>query len=58
MKSIISICIPINFKNRQEIAAALEARYGVEYVFIGRGFQSIITQKSCGIDIIGDRKVI
>jgi peroxiredoxin len=56
MKSIISICIPINLKNRREIAAALEERYSAEYVFIGRVFQSTITQKSCAIDIIGDRE--
>jgi hypothetical protein len=55
MKSTISICIPINFKNRQEIAAALEERYSTEYIFMGRIFQSTITQKSCAIDIIADR---
>jgi hypothetical protein len=51
MKSLISICIPINLKNRQELAAALQERYGTEYVFMGRILQSTITQKSCGIDI-------
>jgi hypothetical protein len=56
MKSLISICIPINLKNRQEIAAALEERYSTEYIFMGRIFQSTITQKSCAIDIIANRE--
>jgi hypothetical protein len=51
MKSRIALCIPINLKNRQEIAAALAQRYFTQYVFIGRVFQSTITLESCAIDI-------
>jgi hypothetical protein len=51
MKSTITLCIPINFKNRQEIAVVLEERYPTEYVFMGRIFQSTITHESCVIDI-------
>ena len=51
MKSRIAICIPINFENRQEITAALADKYGAEYVFVGRVFQSTITSDSCTINI-------
>jgi hypothetical protein len=55
MKSKITLCIPINLQNRQEIAVVLEHRYFTEYVFMGRIFQSTITDESCVIDI-GDSK--
>ncbi|MEY2833650.1 MAG: hypothetical protein RLZZ574_2909 [Cyanobacteriota bacterium] len=51
MKSRITLCIPINLQNRQEIAVVLEHRYFTEYVFMGRIFQSTITHESCVIDI-------
>lgn len=51
MKSQIVICIPIGLENRQAIAAALANRYGAEYVFMGRVFQSTISEESCAIDI-------
>jgi len=51
MKSQIAICIPVNFKNRQEIAAALADKYGSEYVFMGRVFYSTINSDSCAVDI-------
>ncbi|MEM9507349.1 MAG: hypothetical protein AAGA16_06620 [Cyanobacteria bacterium P01_E01_bin.35] len=37
--------------NRQEIAAVLASKYGAEYVFMGRIFQSTIADQSCEIDI-------
>lgn len=46
----VVLCIPINLKNRSQIASALESRYGLEYVFIGRVFQSR-SHKSCEIEI-------
>ena len=51
MTSRIIICIPINLKNRKDIAAALENNYGTEYVFMGRVFQSTINNESCELDI-------
>ena len=51
MKSQIIVCIPTSFQNRQEVAAALTDRYGAEYVFMGRVFQSTITADSCTINI-------
>lgn len=51
MKSQITICIPINLRNRQEISAALVDKYGGEYVLIGRIFQSTATGDSCTIEI-------
>lgn len=51
----IALSIPINLKNRQEIAAALEAKYLTEYVFIGRVFQSTVTHESCALDL-GDNE--
>ena len=52
--SRIVISIPIALNNRQAVAAALESKYGTDYVFIGRVFHSTITQDSCQIEI-GDR---
>lgn len=54
MNSRIIISIPISLNNRQAIAAALESKYGTDYVFIGRVFRSTITPDSCQIEI-GDR---
>ena len=51
MKSQITICIPIRFRNRQEISAALADKYGGEYVLIGRIFQSTVTGDNCMIEI-------
>lgn len=51
MSSKIVICIPTNLQNRQEVTAALESKYGAEYVFIGRIFRSTISDRSCQIEI-------
>lgn len=51
MNSRIVISIPIALNNRQAVAAALESRYGTDYVFIGRVFHSTITPDSCQIEI-------
>ena len=51
MNSRIVTSIPIELNNRRAIAAALESKYGTDYVFIGRMFQSTITQDSCQIEI-------
>ncbi len=61
MTSRIVICIPTNLKQRRDLASALESKYGAEYVFIGRVFQSNIERISCEIDIctvnrLGDRQ--
>ena len=47
----IVVCIPTEFDSRQALAAALESKYGTEYVFIGRIFRSTTTQDSCEIQI-------
>ena len=47
-------CIPIALKNRQEIATALVDKYGTDYLFLGRVFQSTVKDFSCAIKI-GDR---
>jgi|GEM_PF-1354418 len=57
MKSQIVVCIPTNFQNRREVAAALTDRYGAEYVFMGRVFCSTTTADSCAIDIC-DRQAV
>ena len=51
MNSRIVISIPIALNNRQAVAAALESRYGTDYVFIGRVFRSTITPDSCQIEM-------
>ena len=51
MNSRIVVSIPIELSSRRAIAAALESKYGTDYVFIGRVFQSTITQNSCQIEI-------
>ena len=51
MKSKISIWIPIDLSNRQEIAAALERKYGTEYVFVDGVFQSTINNERCEVTI-------
>ena len=51
MNSKITICIPIHLKDRTSIAAALQAKFGAEYVFMGRVFQSTTTRDSCEIEI-------
>jgi hypothetical protein len=51
MTSRIIICIPTSLKQRKDLASALESKYGAEYVFIGRVFQSNIDRISCEIDI-------
>lgn len=51
MTSKIVICIPITLNSRQEIASALENKYGMDYVFIGRVLRSLVTNESCEIDI-------
>ena len=51
MNSRIVVSIPIELNNRWAIAAALESKYGTDYVFIGQIFQSTITQDSCQIEI-------
>lgn len=51
MTSKIVICIPIALNSRQEIASALENKYGMDYVFIGRVLRSQFTNESCEIDI-------
>ena len=50
--SKIVLSIPIELNSRQDIASALLAQYGVEYLFMGRIFQETATSKSCQIDII------
>ncbi|MEL6580403.1 MAG: hypothetical protein AAFQ14_11670 [Cyanobacteria bacterium J06621_12] len=52
MNSNIVLCIPTSLENRQELAAALENKYGTEYVFMGRVFQSTISDDSCEIEIV------
>lgn len=59
MTSKIVICIPIALNSRQKIASALENKYGIDYVFIGRVLRSRsvsvglsqFTNESCEIDI-------
>ena len=51
MNSRIVISIPIALNNRRAVAAALESRYGTDYVFIDRVFRSTITLDSCQIEI-------
>ena len=51
MNGRIVLSIPIDLNSRQNIAAALESKYGTDYVFIGRVFRSTITDESCEIDI-------
>ncbi|MEM6612010.1 MAG: hypothetical protein AAF652_07105 [Cyanobacteria bacterium P01_C01_bin.72] len=55
MNSNIVLCIPTSFKNRQELAAALENKHGVEYVLMGRIFRSTVSSDSCEIEIIRNR---
>ena len=47
----IVVCIPIKLKNRKSIAKALSARYGTDYLFIGRIFKETTTNESCQISI-------
>lgn len=49
--SKIVISIPIELKSRQDIASALLAQHGTEYLFMGRIFQERATNRSCQIDI-------
>ena len=58
MNGKIVLSIPINLNSRQDIAAALENKYGTDYVFIGRVFRSTITDESCEIDICPLQKKI
>ncbi|MBE9048269.1 hypothetical protein IQ255_28440 [Pleurocapsales cyanobacterium LEGE 10410] len=37
--------------SRAEIASALASEYGTDYVFLGRGFQSTVSNESCQIEI-------
>ena len=52
MNSNIVLCIPTSLNNRQELAAALENKHGVEYVLLGRIFRSTVSSDSCEIEII------
>ncbi len=49
--SKIVVSIPIELKSRQDVASALLAQHGIDYLFIGRIFQEKATNKSCQIDI-------
>ncbi len=51
MTGKIVISIPIESKSRQEIASALLERYGTDYLFMGRIFQSTATNETCQISI-------
>ncbi|MEL7007821.1 MAG: hypothetical protein AAGM29_04315 [Cyanobacteria bacterium J06588_4] len=57
MCSNIVLCIPTSLKNRHDLAAALENKYGAEYVFLGRIFRSTTNSNSCEMEIVqtGDR---
>ena len=51
MSDRVVVCIPTNFKSRQDIAAALHSKYGTDYVFLGRVLRAIASDVSCEIDI-------
>lgn len=50
MTSRIVICIPINLSNRRDFAAALENKYGTEYVLTERMLRSTVNNDSCEIN--------
>lgn len=51
MTGKIVISIPIELETRQDVASALLERYGTDYLFMGRIFQSNITDETCQISI-------
>ncbi|MEL6495972.1 MAG: hypothetical protein AAFQ41_12755 [Cyanobacteria bacterium J06623_7] len=52
MNGRIVLSIPLDLNNRQELTANLAAKYGADYVIIGRIFRSTITDESCEVDLI------
>ena len=51
MTDKIVICIPVKLKNRLDIAGALLARYGTDYLFIDEIFKETATNEYCHISI-------
>ena len=52
----IAVSIPIDLSSRKEIAETLLAKYGTEYLFLGRIFQETTTNQSCEIEISNAQK--